>query len=230
MQNAPNAAAHSAFGPGRARCPQSAIESIFAQQPIAQAKTEANLTEVVSVTHPFFIPPCRIARPANGTRKMILSTHAVVGGAIASFIPSHPLLAVGAGFASHFVLDAIPHWDYSLHSIAVGKGADNRRLQLSRGVLIDLIKIGFDAAAGLALALWLFSTPASMPIVAAGACAAMLPDALQFVHSVFPREPLSTLQRVHGWIHSRRKLTWKLGVSSQIAITIAVAAATTILS
>jgi hypothetical protein len=161
---------------------------------------------------------------------MILSTHAVVGGAIASFIPSHPLLAVSAGFASHFVIDAIPHWDYSLHSIAVGKGADNRRLRLSRGVLIDLIKIGFDAAAGLAVTLWLFSTPDSMPIVAVGACAAMIPDPLQFAHSVFPREPLSSLQRFHGWIHSKRKLAWKLGVSSQIAFTTAVATATTILS
>jgi hypothetical protein len=160
---------------------------------------------------------------------MILSTHAVVGGAIASLIPSHPLLATAAAFASHFALDAIPHWDYSLHSIAVGKGADNRRLQFNRGILIDLIKIGFDASAGLALALWLFSTPGSIPIVAVCACAAMLPDPLQFVHSVLPREPLSTLQHIHSWMHSKRKLTWRLGVSSQIAFTTAVVAATSIL-
>jgi len=47
---------------------------------------------------------------------MILSTHAVVGGAIASFIPLHPLLVAVAGFASHFAIDAIPHWDYRLRS------------------------------------------------------------------------------------------------------------------
>jgi hypothetical protein len=155
---------------------------------------------------------------------MILSTHAVVGGAIASLLPSHPVFAVFAAFASHFVIDAIPHWDYSLGSIAIGKGADNRGLRLSRGVLIDLTKIVFDACAGLVLALWLFATPASIWVVGLAACAAMLPDPLQFVHSLSPREPLKTLQRFHSWIHSKRKLAWGLGVSSQIAFASAVSA------
>lgn len=148
---------------------------------------------------------------------MILSTHAIVGGAIASLIPTHPGLAVAAGFASHFVIDAIPHWDYPLRSISIGRDADNRRLRLSRGVFIDLAKIAFDACTGLVLALWLFATPATMWVVGLAACAAMLPDPLQFVHSLAPHEPLKTLQRFHGWIHSKRKLAWKMGVSSQIA-------------
>ena len=155
---------------------------------------------------------------------MILSTHAIVGGAIASFMPSHPLLATVAGFTSHFAIDAIPHWDYPPRSIAVGKGADNRRLRLSRSVLTDLTVIAVDACAGLALALWLFATPASVCVIALGAIAAMLPDPLQFAHSLFPREPLNTLQRFHAWVHARRKLAWKLGVSSQIAFAAAVSA------
>ena len=56
---------------------------------------------------------------------MILSTHAVVGGAIASLGPSDPILAAAAGFASYFAIDAIPHWDYPLRSISeVGQSAD----------------------------------------------------------------------------------------------------------
>src|ERR1700758_4501628 len=105
---------------------------------------------------------------------MILSTHAMVGGAIASLFPSDPILAVAAGFASHFVIDAIPHWDYPLRSISVGKGADNRRL--NRAVIIDLICIGIDACAGLALAIWLFRTCTSAWVVSLGAIAAMAPD------------------------------------------------------
>jgi hypothetical protein len=155
---------------------------------------------------------------------MILSTHAVVGGAIASLLPSHPIFAVLAAFASHFVIDAIPHWDYSLRSIAIGRCANNRGLRLSRGVLIDLTKIAFDACAGLVLALWLFATLASVWVVGLAACAAMLPDPLQFVHSLSPREPLKTLQRFHSWIHSKRKLAWGFGVSSQIAFASAVSA------
>jgi hypothetical protein len=34
--------------------------------------------------------------------------------------------------ASHFAIDAIPHWDYPMRSIAVGKSADNRSLRLNR--------------------------------------------------------------------------------------------------
>ena len=155
---------------------------------------------------------------------MILSTHAIVGGAIVSLFPSDPILAATAAFASHFAIDAIPHWDYPLRSISCGKGADNRRLRLNRVVVIDLICIGVDACAGLALAIWLFATPASAWVIALGAIAAMAPDPLQFVHSIHPREPLVSLQRFHGWIHAKRKLAWRLGVSSQIAFAVAVSA------
>ena len=121
---------------------------------------------------------------------MILSTHAIVGGAIASFLPSHPLLAAVAAFASHFAIDAIPHWDYPLQSIAIGKGADNRRLRLSRTVLTDLADITMDACVGLAPALWLFATPAPVWVIILGAVAAMLPDSLQFAHSLeYASEP-----------------------------------------
>jgi hypothetical protein len=155
---------------------------------------------------------------------MVLSTHAIFGGAIASLFPSEPILTVVAAFASHFAIDAIPHWDYPLRSISVGKGADNRRLKLTRTVMIDLVCIGVDACAGLALAIWLFATPASGWVVSLGAIAAMLPDPLQFLYSIHPREPLVSLQRFHGWVHSKRKLAWRLGVGSQIAFAVAVSA------
>lgn len=146
---------------------------------------------------------------------MILSTHAVVGAAIASLFPSHPVLAVAAAFASHFAIDAIPHWDYPLQSITIGNGADNRRLKIDAALVRDLGLIGFDAFAGLALAILLFATPATAWITVLGAVAGMLPDPLQFAHSICPREPLKSLQHFHSWIHSKRKLEWRLGVSSQ---------------
>jgi hypothetical protein len=146
---------------------------------------------------------------------MILSTHAIVGGAIASLLPSHPMLAMAAGFASHFAIDAIPHWDYPLRSVATGKTADNRKLKMSATLFRDLALIGFDACAGLALALLLFATSTTVWVIALGAIAGMLPDPLQFVHSVYPHEPLKSLQRFHSWIHSKKRLQWQLGVSTQ---------------
>ncbi|KYK49030.1 hypothetical protein A1D31_27325 [Bradyrhizobium liaoningense] len=148
---------------------------------------------------------------------MILCTHAIVGGAIASLLPLHPAAAAIAGFASHFAIDAIPHWDYPLRSISLGKSADNRRLSLSSATLTDFAIIGIDACAGFGLALWLFATERSIWAIAIGAFAAMLPDALQFVHTLYPRGPLHALQRFHWWIHSKRALTGISGVGSQLA-------------
>jgi hypothetical protein len=140
-----------------------------------------------------------------------------VGGAIASLFPSHPVLVALASFASHFAIDAIPHWDYPLRSISVGRHADNRRLKINVPLVRDLTLIGADACSGLTMTLLLFATAGTVWVIALGAVAGMLPDLLQFAHSLHPREPLKSLQRFHGWIHSKRKLAWRIGVASQVA-------------
>ena len=75
--------------------------------------------------------------------------------------------------------------------------------------------IALDASVGLVLAIWLFATPATIGAILLGAVAAMVPDPLQVVHALYPREPLKSLQRFHQCIHSKRKLSWPLGASSQ---------------
>jgi hypothetical protein len=147
---------------------------------------------------------------------MILSTHAVVGGALAGLFPSHPVAAFAVGFASHFVIDAIPHWDYPLRSISVARGARNQ-VRLTPALARDVALIGFDAIVGLALAIGIFATPSTIVAVLAGAVGAMLPDPLQFVHTLYPHEPLASLQRFHRWMHTKRRLRWPIGVSSQVA-------------
>jgi hypothetical protein len=69
-----------------------------------------------------------------------LSTHAVVGGALASLFPSHPVAAF---------------------------------------------------AVGLALAIGILAPPSTIVAVLAGAVAAMLPDPLQFVHTIHPHSSAS---------------------------------------
>jgi hypothetical protein len=157
---------------------------------------------------------------ANG--KMILATHAIVGGAIASLLPSHPALVAALGFASHFAIDAIPHWDYPLRAITINPDADNRRLKLDRALFSDLSLIGLDACAGLAITVWLFATSANIGAILIGAFAAMLPDSLQFAHSLHPHEPLKSVQRFHSWIHTKKKLSWPIGTSSQALFAAAV--------
>jgi hypothetical protein len=158
---------------------------------------------------------------------MILTTHAVVGAALATFFPTHPVAAFAVGFASHFVLDAIPHVDYPIKSSSVDPriGAP---MAFDGALLRDVIIIGSDGLFGMLLSLLLFSSSTNFWAVVMGAVGAMLPDPLQFAYSRFPYEPLRTLQRFHRWAHSKKKIeSVVLGVSTQTALVAVVVGLTT---
>jgi hypothetical protein len=148
---------------------------------------------------------------------MILSTHAIVGAAIASFLPSQPAMAFVLGFASHFALDAIPHWDYPIRSPSVNPDVGASMI-FDRALVLDAATIGFDGLFGLLAALLLFAASGSFWAILLGACGAMLPDPLQFLHLRFPYEPLRTLQRFHRWMHTDRRITPVLGIGSQLGL------------
>ena len=150
---------------------------------------------------------------------MTLTTHAIVGAAIACVLPAHPYLVIAAAFASHFLLDAIPHWDYPLRSDSVNPKVA-AAMKYDRALLADMLTIGTDALLGIALALFLLATPGDSFLVLCAASAAILPDALQFAYIKFPREPLVSLQRFHVWMHASRSLRERpiLGLSAQIGL------------
>jgi len=156
---------------------------------------------------------------------MILSTHALVGAAIANMFPAHPGVAFALGFASHFALDAIPHADYPIRSASLDPkiGAPVR---FDRALLQDAITIGADSLAGLLLALFLFASAENQWAILLGAFGAMLPDAIQFLHARFPREPLRTLQRLHRWAHTKTEIKERvvLAVASQVLLVLAFSA------
>ncbi|MGY3410096.1 hypothetical protein ACVWZV_006209 [Bradyrhizobium sp. GM5.1] len=151
---------------------------------------------------------------------MILSTHAIVGAAVGSLLPSHPVAAFLAGFASHFVIDAIPHSDYPLRSISIKR--DRSAVSVNWLLLRDLGMLAFDAAAGLTVALWLFAAPGAAVSVLFGAMGGILPDPLQFAHRLYPKEPLRSLQRFHARIHTKISLSWPWAISSQVLFAVVV--------
>jgi hypothetical protein len=156
---------------------------------------------------------------------MILSTHALVGAALANMFPAHPAAAFAVGFASHFALDAIPHADYPIRSASLDPkiGAP---LRFDRALLQDAVTIGADGLLGLVLAFLLFASPGNEWAILLGAFGAVLPDAFQFLHARFPREPLRTLQRFHRWAHTRVELNKRvaLAITSQILLVVAIGA------
>jgi len=145
---------------------------------------------------------------------MTLTSHAVAGAAAASFFPKNPVPAFIFGFLSHFILDTIPHGHYPLRSHT--RHPENRLSEdmvWGRTFFFDLIKISLDFALGAVLVFFLFPPN---PIVFLGAFAGMLPDALQFVYWKIRREPLTSLQKFHIWMHAERNFNSR----SAIAITI----------
>ena len=152
---------------------------------------------------------------------MTLTTHAVAGAALASLMPEHPLVGFAAGFASHFMLDAIPHWDYAILSASVNPEAGGP-VRFDRRFALDMVRIGSDATLGLALSALLIASPENATAVFWGAVGGILPDALQFAYLRFPQEPLLTLQRLHWRIHAKRRLEregrFVLGLASQLAL------------
>lgn len=139
---------------------------------------------------------------------MILTNHAITGAMLATLTPNQPLLGFTAGFLSHFVLDAIPHWDYSLDSFKKDNNNPmNNDIVINKYFVKDILKIGLDGAIGLSFAylIFCFYMKYSVLTILSGAIGAMIPDALQFAYMKCRREPLVSLQKFHLWVHADKE-------------------------
>jgi len=118
---------------------------------------------------------------------MLLTPHAAVGIAIGSAIPD-PRIAIPLSFLSHFILDAIPHWDDIGIELVRGKFPKISNSAL-RFIFIDSL---------VALVLTLVFVYWSLPdvgvsvTIALSAFAAILPD-IYYV-------PLAFLNKRWGWV------------------------------
>ena len=139
---------------------------------------------------------------------MILTSHAIIGVAAASAFPTHPILAFSAALASHYIVDAIPHWEYDL--LSSKKDRDNplnNDLAVVKDFFSDLIRVLFDMCLGIVISFFIFHFLGfnfnSLLILIAGIAGAVAPDILQFVYFRFRREPFKSLYVFHYYIHSR---------------------------
>ena len=159
---------------------------------------------------------------------MILVTHTVVGGALAGATGANPAIAFVIGFVSHFVLDAIPHWDYNLKSSKKDPNGDELKndIVLDRRFIFDLLKIGGDFLLGIILALIIVGGHArgGNLAVICGALGGVFPDILQFAYFKLRTKPLLLLQRFHLWIHARTTLKHRpyFGASIQLCIVVVI--------
>lgn len=132
------------------------------------------------------------------TVSMFLTTHAAVGIAISQHTGS-PLAAFSWAFASHFVLDFIPHGDEELYHDDEWKVRHRYR----RVAIIN----GIDVVCLLALTLWAVHKTEQLPtsFMAIGILGSILPDFLEFLFPVI-HQRFSWLRLVR-WMYAITKPT-----------------------
>lgn len=118
--------------------------------------------------------------------------HALTGATVAALIDK-PALALPAALLSHFIADAMPHWDYK-----VSGGVSGRLRIMSVDLLLSLALLGILAA----------TVDAKPWLIVAGGLLAIAPDAmwLRFFLSGKPsihgnrRSLINRIRQFHFWI------------------------------
>ncbi len=143
---------------------------------------------------------------------MTFGTHMVVATAVALPVLHNPAAAFAVGIASHYIVDAIPHWDWPLKSLEkkLGESHAASAVNLSVGAIsIDMIRLAIDMSIGLiALSSVLYVGGASWSIVAVllAMLGGILPDMLQFIYFATRMKLLSHHQNFHDAVHT----DWKI--------------------
>lgn len=160
---------------------------------------------------------------------MTLSTHIVTGAAVARIFANNPVTAFVLGWATHYILDSITHWDYKLDNYTGDRVTGlNTKLVLDKATLFDVGKVLLDILLGFSVILFI-SVPSVgitniLLLILVGAIGGAFPDFLQFLYAIFKKsEILNILQKFHFFVHAKDSLDdrpW-IGVSMQILIIMA---------
>lgn len=155
---------------------------------------------------------------------MILTPHTIVGAVIANITPTNPALGFSMAFASHYLLDMLPHVDYDITHFL---DKDNKSFKIVFGntkSALHLLAIILDFFIGLTICLFLFvSDRRTLYITLVGVAGGVLPDIFQFLYFKFKVQPFIFFQKVHDKIHyniEKNKNGEIWGIIMQIAIPI----------
>jgi len=134
---------------------------------------------------------------------MILTPH-ILAGAVAAAKIQNPLIGLPLAFLSHFILDALPHREYSITRISEPKSKNFPR---SAG------KVLVDFSLGLGLVMWAVGPEINFPYLVGAIFLAILPDFFQLLNLLNPRW-LAKFNRWHcDIIHLKYPLPtkWRAG-------------------
>ncbi|MEK9209404.1 MAG: hypothetical protein AAB926_01075 [Patescibacteria group bacterium] len=162
---------------------------------------------------------------------MILITHIVAAAAVTKPVFQNPGLVFLLAVLSHYLLDAIPHWDYQLSSVKKDENNTfiNATIIPNKKLLRnDLTKNLIDFLIGAAIIFLLIRPSLNAkdiaPVIAL-ISGAILPDFITGLNLVWKKFPTMELTKFHHFIHTKNiRLNEKplLGISLHLAIIAAV--------
>ncbi len=130
---------------------------------------------------------------------MLGATH-IITGALVGAAMQHPVGAVAGGIASHYLIDAIPHWDYAINRIRTHK-------RISRETVVDFLKIAFDNGAGFLVVYVMFEGTPLLWYGLIGGFFGLLPDVLWGLSLFVPNRLLRWHYRFHEFVHAKTHLS-----------------------
>ena len=140
---------------------------------------------------------------------MILFCHLLVGALIAAKIKIIPLALLFA-FLSHYLLDFIPHAEYSVRNIKERNWKNST---------LDFLKVILDISLGI-LVVSIFSK--NQPIIFIGAFFAISSDGINLLGLILPNRLLKAHYDLHHKIHflGNKKISLFWRIFSQVLITL----------
>ena len=140
---------------------------------------------------------------------MTLATHSIIATAVTKpLMRVHPVLILLVAIASHYLSDALPHWDYKIVSLENPEDKENRRFGKNRNAIMkDIRNFAIDGCLGAAVVLVAVRPATSQQWIWAicaiiGGC---LPDFLQGVY-IFKIKALRLHQNLHDIFHTKIRL------------------------
>lgn len=167
---------------------------------------------------------------------MILSSHIIVASAATNYFVNQPVSFLNSAIIfiisliSHYLLDAIPHWDYKLLSI-LDNDSKTEKVFIAKKIFIikDLAKNFLDGGLGLAIAFFIiggqfyFKKIFMIGIIVLGS---LLPDLLEVFYIIFKKFSPAVFHSFHSHFHTnyRFKNQPAKGIILQIIVVAAIAA------
>jgi hypothetical protein len=153
---------------------------------------------------------------------MILTPHAIVGASLANMFPNDPVLGFGLAFASHYLLDMIPHAEYDIHNFIDRQNKTTRTIFHTIKSFIKMPPIILiDFFVGVSLCSLIFiRDEKTLYLTMIGIFASVLPDFLQFIYLQYKNRFWIKVQKIHDYFHGENQLRSNLILSNLTEIII----------